>query len=84
MSVLFEAAAFSVDDATDNVAAEPIVEEQPNGPVMSLHTIVGIPTKDTMHLDVYIHGHRLLALLDNGSTHNFINASVMPHWAGHR
>lgn len=30
-----------------------------------------------MHLHVYIYGHHLLALLDSGYTHNFINAGVM-------
>ena len=30
-----------------------------------------------MHLHVYIHGHRLLALLDSGSTHNFVDAEKM-------
>ena len=30
-----------------------------------------------MVLLVHVHGHRLVALLDLGSTHNFINANLM-------
>ncbi|KAJ1274640.1 hypothetical protein BS78_05G077100 [Paspalum vaginatum] len=41
-------------------------------PVVSLHALTGIHTEDTMQLRVFIHGHELLALLDTGSTHNFI------------
>lgn len=73
-----EAADFPADDTTEEVAAELVADvEQPEGLVVSLHAIAGIRTEDTMHLNAYIHGHRLLALLDSGSTHNFINASVM-------
>ncbi|XP_066374518.1 uncharacterized protein [Miscanthus floridulus] len=74
------AANFLVDDPTDNGAADAAVEpalwdEQP----VSLYTLAGIRTEETMHLHVYIQGHKLLALLDSGSTHNFINARVMCH-----
>jgi hypothetical protein len=34
------------------------------------HTIANIRMEDVMHLHVYIYDHRLLALLDTGSTHN--------------
>lgn len=46
-------------------------------PVISLHAIAGIRMEDTMSVPVYIHGHCLTALLDSGSTHNFINTGVM-------
>lgn len=32
-----------------------------------------------MYLHAYIYGHRLLAFLDNGSTHNFVNVGVVHH-----
>jgi hypothetical protein len=53
-------------------------------PMVLLHAIAGIHIEDTMHLHVYIHGHRLLTLLDSSSMHNFINAgscanSSRPH-----
>lgn len=60
-------------------AADPATaEDTAVQPVVSLHTIAGIRTEDTMmHLHVYIHGHHLLALLDSGSTHHFLNNGVM-------
>jgi predicted CoA-binding protein len=56
-------------DAQD-VAAQPMV---------SLYAIAGIQTENAMHLPVSIHGHRLVALLDSGSTHNFIDDDLMRH-----
>ena len=44
---------------------------------MSLYAIAGIRTENAMFLLVSVHGHRLVALLDSGSTHNFINADLL-------
>jgi hypothetical protein len=41
--------------------------------VVSLHAITRIRREDTMQLRVVLNGQEMLALLDTGSTHNFIN-----------
>jgi hypothetical protein len=40
--------------------------------VVSLHALAGIRHERTMLLPVTIHGETLVALLDTGSTHNFL------------
>jgi len=45
--------------------------------VVSLHALAGIRHERTMLLPVTIHGERLVALLDTGSTHNFLPAATM-------
>ncbi|XP_037474044.1 uncharacterized protein LOC119350203 [Triticum dicoccoides] len=45
--------------------------------VVSLHALAGIRGEQTMLLPVTIHGERLVALLDTGSTHNFLPESTM-------
>jgi hypothetical protein len=45
--------------------------------VVSLHAIAGIKTAKTMLLPVTIHGERLTALVDTGSTHNFLSGDAM-------
>jgi hypothetical protein len=45
--------------------------------VVSLHALAGIRHERTMLLPVMIHGERLVALLDTGSTHNFLPAATM-------
>ena len=63
------------DDATaGDTSAQPAAEADP---VVSLHAIAGIRTEDTMMVPVYIHGHRLTALLDSGSMHNFIHVHLI-------
>jgi len=62
------------DAAAGGAGAQPT--EEPD-PVVSLHAIAGIRTEDTMMVPVYIGGHRLTALLDSGSTHNFIHKDLM-------
>jgi hypothetical protein len=43
--------------------------------VVSLHAMAGIKTAKTMLLPVTIHGERLTALVDTGSTHNFLSGT---------
>ena len=45
-------------------------------PTMSLYALAGVRPKNTMLLPVIVRGHRLVALLDSGSTTNFINADL--------
>jgi hypothetical protein len=45
--------------------------------VVSLHALAGIRHERTMLLPVMIHGERPMALLDMGSTHNFLPAATM-------
>jgi hypothetical protein len=45
--------------------------------VVSLHALAGIRHERTMLLPVMIHGERLVALLDMGSTHNFLPTATM-------
>ena len=45
----------------------------PEKPMISLSAVTGIRARDTMQLRVTIGAHDFTALLDSGSTHNFIN-----------
>ncbi|XP_071681819.1 uncharacterized protein [Lolium perenne] len=45
--------------------------------VVSLHAMAGIKTAKTMLLPVTINGERLTALVDTGSTHNFMSNTAM-------
>jgi hypothetical protein len=45
--------------------------------VVSLHALAGIRREETMLLPVTINGVRLIALLDSGSTHNFLSVATM-------
>lgn len=49
-------------------------------PVISLHAIVGTTSPQTMRIRVVIKGHGITALLDSGSSHNFLNASFAEAW----
>jgi hypothetical protein len=51
--------------------------EESTEPVISLYAVTGITSGETMRLAVEIHGCRLIALVDSGSTHNFINEDVV-------
>jgi hypothetical protein len=46
-------------------------------PHFSLHAITGVRFSDTMQIRVVLGGMSLVALLDSGSTHNFISEAVV-------
>ena len=80
-----EVADYVEEDTTEGLDALPAPEAADVVPapapatalVVSLHALAGIRAEKTMLLQVMIHGERLLALLDTGSTHNFVPASTM-------
>jgi len=59
-------------DTTTLAQTTPAVE-----PKVSLHALAGVRVENAMLLPVTVHGHRVVALLDSGSTTNFINADLM-------
>jgi hypothetical protein len=70
----------AADDAADAAAEDSAAP--PDGPtanvlVVSVYALAGIHTSHTMLLPVMINGERLLALLDTGSTHTFLQGAVM-------
>jgi hypothetical protein len=64
-----------MDEDSDERVPEETATTEPE-PVISLHVITGIRTEDTMQLQVIIQGSELVALLDTGSTHTFINQKI--------
>jgi hypothetical protein len=55
----------------------PDPEPVPAGaPQVSLHALAGVRTENAMVLHITVKGHQLVALLDSGSTTNFINADL--------
>ena len=48
----------------------------PDEPLISLHAITGIRTEETMQLYVSIGNEQFIALLDSGSTSNFVRLNV--------
>lgn len=51
---------------------------------ISLHAVTGITTSQTMQVQLSINGHDFLALLDSGSTHNFIDSVTAADLQLHR
>jgi hypothetical protein len=64
-------------DAGVAVGEEETVPVDANALVVSLHAVAGILTENTMVVSTTIQGQRLLALLDTGSTHNFIQGAAL-------
>ncbi|KAJ4758083.1 polyprotein [Rhynchospora pubera] len=65
-----------IDDDEDNPKdiSDDVFDTSPE---ISLHAITGIPTASTMQLAVKIQGHHCLALIDSGSTNNFLSMAVI-------
>ncbi|KAI4312382.1 hypothetical protein MLD38_037193 [Melastoma candidum] len=55
-------------------SAEEVIAE--GSPHFSLHAIAGVPFGNTMQLGIELGGASLVALLDSGSTHNFISEAA--------
>jgi hypothetical protein len=55
------------EDAESSAAAD-----EAEQPLISLHAIAGVRLGDTMQVHISLGGVSLLALLDSGSTHNFV------------
>lgn len=60
------------DPADDRTQGTEEIVPAANTPVISLHAMAGICTAGTMQLHVSIANQRIVALLDSGSTHNFV------------
>jgi hypothetical protein len=60
------------DDERDSEADEMTT----NKPQISVHVITNIRTSETMQVCIQLGGASLLALLDSGSTHNFVIEEV--------
>lgn len=65
------------EDTTPSELAEAAAPASATALMVSLHALAGIRAETTMLLPMTVNGERLLALLDTGSTHNFLPASTM-------
>lgn len=62
---------FLLDLVEDDEEAAP--DDEPHqSPIISLLAMAGVQTRETMQVHIQLGGNRLLALLDSGSTHNFV------------
>jgi hypothetical protein len=77
-----EAPDYIVEEPEEQDDAPPPAEETQFGPdklMISLSAAMGIWARDTMQMRVKIGAHEFTALLDSGSTHNFINPDAASH-----
>ncbi|KAG5231128.1 hypothetical protein IMY05_014G0042200 [Salix suchowensis] len=52
-------------------------DESPGEVGISLHAIIGNPNPRTMRVKIKMKGHQFIALIDTGSTHNFVHPRVV-------
>jgi len=76
-----ESADYVEEDAdpapTEDTGATPEPAEDTPAPTVSLHAIAGVCTEQAMRLAVRVGARHVVALLDSGSTSNFINADLL-------
>jgi hypothetical protein len=60
-----------------DAAAADATEGDKEAPCFSLQAVAGVPMTDTMQLAVVVGDASLVALLDSGSTHNFISEEAV-------
>jgi hypothetical protein len=65
-----------VEDDIDEAAAGAELAQTEESPAFSLHAIAGVRFTGTMQIDVNLADNAFIALLDSGSTHNFISESA--------
>jgi len=70
-----DAAAFPDEPAGQGVAGD--AADAANALVVSLHAVAGIRPPNAMLLPVTVKDESFLALLDTGSTHNFVQGAVL-------
>jgi hypothetical protein len=66
----------AVEEDIDEAAAGAELAQTEELLAFSLHAIASVQAIDTMQIDVNLAGHAFIALLDSGSTHNFISEST--------
>jgi hypothetical protein len=71
-----EAADYTVQEPPESDDEDPEADAAAKTPSISLAAIAGVRTEDTMQVYVQLGGVQCLALLDSGSTHNFVSGSV--------
>ncbi|XP_035823519.1 uncharacterized protein [Zea mays] len=69
---LFFIEGVEIDDAIDSSAAAAADTGETDAPIFSLHAVAGVSMGKTMQIRVVVGATTLIALLDTGSTHNFI------------
>lgn len=75
---LFPLEGIEEDDA-DDITEEPAGAADEDAPIFSLQALVGVSVADTMQIAVMLGSLAFVALLDSGSTHNFISEAAARH-----
>jgi hypothetical protein len=65
----------------DSIQEDPSTDDAPEDdePCISLYAMAGVQTTDTVCLRIRIRGLKILALVDSGSSHNFVRDEVAHH-----